>query len=136
MSCFFCLEFWSFGIVSDFVLRISNLPCQIYGRAIVFNLAQRTRFSKTNQPRILEFMWPRFLSLSTEITPRQSMIVNEPFSRMASIYLSCLKSTNYRQKSPKLQEQPQPGLLRGDLTIQFKESLKSDIALPIEVHDI
>jgi len=23
-SCFLCLEFWSFGIVSDFVLRISN----------------------------------------------------------------------------------------------------------------
>jgi hypothetical protein len=39
---FLCLEFWSFSIVSDFVVipkgcfaRVSNLPCQIYGKAKV-----------------------------------------------------------------------------------------------------
>ncbi len=51
LSYFLCLEFWSFGIVLDFVVippgcfaRISNLPCQMCGKAIVLNLVQRTRF--------------------------------------------------------------------------------------------
>jgi len=43
-SRFLCLEFLSFGIVSDFVLRISKLACQIYDTVIVFNRFIEQRF--------------------------------------------------------------------------------------------
>ncbi len=65
------------------------------------------------------------------------MIVNEPFSLLLTSVYPALKVHKFPPETPGASG-TNSGLssLRRDQSIRLKESLKSDISLQIEVHDI